>query len=109
MHLVFQSDLFQLLLRPRTPLGAAGSCQRHRQLNIASECLMRDQMIALKDESHRMIPIRVPVPALILLCRHAVNDQLPAVTVIQPSDDIQQRCLSGTARTQNRNKFFFPK
>ena len=108
MHLLPQSDAFQLFLRPLSSLPAAASRQRHRKLDIAPQGLMRNQIIALKNKTDRVVAIGIPVTALIGAGRDAVDEQLTAVAVIQAADNIEQRRLSGAAGSQNRHELTFP-
>lgn len=66
---------------------------------------MRDQIVTLKYKSDGMISIRIPVPVLIISGGNLIDDQISAVILIQPSDNIQKCRLSRTTGTKNRNKF----
>ena len=66
---------------------------------------MRNQIVALKNESDRMVSVGIPVSVLILLCRYSVDNQVSAVITVQPSDNIQKCRFSGTARSEDRDKF----
>ena len=78
------------------------------KLYICQYSLMGDQVIALEYEPDGMVPVGIPVSVLILLCGDTVDDQVSAVVAVQTSDDIQKRCLSGPAGSQNGDELVIP-
>ena len=60
---------------------------------------MRDQIIALKDKTDRMIAIRIPITVLEMLGRSMIDQQIAAGVMIQAADDIQQRRFPTAARS----------
>ena len=105
--LVPEADLFQGFQRALLPFLPVDAGQGQRQLHIGQHRLMRDQVIALKDKADPVIAVVVPVPVFIFLGGAAVDQQVPAVGVIQTADDVQQRRLSAAGRTQNGDKLVF--
>ena len=67
------------------------------------------QMVILKNKSDGMVSVGIPVPFPIAAGRNGVRVHLPAVIAVQTADHIEQRCLSGTARAENRDKLTIPK
>ena len=105
MDLLAQPHLFQRLLRPFLTLRPADAGDRKRQFHICQNGLMRDQIVTLKHEADRMVPIGIPVPVFIFFCRDPVDDQVSAVIAVQSANNIQKRRLSRTAWAQNGDEF----
>ena len=82
----FQCPFFAFLWRN------TGKCQR--QLNICQDALVRDQIITLKHKADGMVPVGIPVPVPVFLCRCAVNDQISFVIAVQSANDIEECGLS---------------
>ena len=55
---------------------------------------MGNKVIALKDKSDGMIPIRIPVSVFVFFSRNAVNDQVSAVIAVQSPNDVQKSGLA---------------
>ena len=108
MDLFSKPHLFQRFTRPVPSLRLADAGDGQRKFYICQDRLVRDQVIALEYEADRMVPVRIPVPVLIFLCRDPVDDQVPAVIAVQSSDDIQKRRLARAARTQDGDEFIIP-
>ena len=70
---------------------------------------MLNQIVALKNKANGVIPVGVPVSGRITSGGDMIDHQVTGIIMIQPTDDIEQRCLSGTGRPQDRDKFIFPK
>ena len=65
---------------------------------------MRNQIVALKNEADRMIPVGIPIGITIVLGRNAVDPQISRCITVESADDIQKRCLSAAGGTENRHK-----
>ena len=85
MDLVAKSHFLQSLSCPLFPVCLSN---RKGKLYIGKDRLMRDQIITLKDKSDRMIPVRIPVPVFVLLCRNPVNNQITTVIAVKSSHNI---------------------
>ncbi|MNN63521.1 hypothetical protein D3C81_1789050 [compost metagenome] len=55
---------------------------------------MGDQIIALKDKAHTVVAVSIPVTVLEMFGRGSVNDQVPAVILVEPADQIQTGCFA---------------
>ncbi|MNW57054.1 hypothetical protein D3C74_348260 [compost metagenome] len=69
---------------------------------------MRNQVVTLKNKTHTIVTVCVPVTVFEVLRRLSVNNQLSAIILIKSADDIQQRGFPRSALAQNRDKFTFP-
>ena len=52
---------------------------------------MRDKVIALENESDRVVSVCIPVAIFELLCGFAVDDKVARGVRVQAADDVQQR------------------
>ncbi|MNC56401.1 hypothetical protein D3C75_1059940 [compost metagenome] len=50
---------------------------------------MGDQVIALKNKAYTIVAVCIPVAVLEVLGRGPVNNQVPAVVLVKPADQIQ--------------------
>ena len=108
-HLFFQTNTVKLLLRPDPAFFRRNAGENQGKLHIPEQGLMGNQIIALKNKANRVVAVRIPIAASISGGRHTVDHQLPAVTMIQSAYNIEQSCFPGTAGSQDRNEFIFPK
>src|SRR5699024_11079128 len=74
------------------------------QFYIGQNCLVGNQVIALKNKSNGMVPVRIPVPVFVFFCGNTIDDQVSAVIPVQSSDNVQQGGLSRTTGSQDRYK-----
>ena len=88
MDLFAKSHFLQSLSCPLFPVCLSHTGNRKGKLYIGKDRLMRDQIITLKDKSDRMIPVRIPVPVFVLLCRNPVNNQITTVIAVESSHNI---------------------
>ena len=51
---------------------------------------MRDQVVALKNETDRMVAVGVPVSVLVFLRGRAVYNKIAVRVLIKSADDIEQ-------------------
>ncbi|MNP59520.1 hypothetical protein D3C76_1545210 [compost metagenome] len=68
---------------------------------------MGDQVVALKNKSHTVVPVSVPVTVLEGLGRRSVNDQVATVILVKPADDVQAGCFTRTAGPENSHELVF--
>ena len=101
VELVAKTDLFQHLDGARTPLLARDARERQRELDICQHALVRDEVVALKDEADGVVAVRVPVAVVILLRGAAVDDEVTGGVAVQTADDVQQRGLAAAGLAQN--------
>ena len=101
VELVAQTDLFQRLDGARTPLLARDARERQRELHVCQYTLVRDEVVALKDEADGVVAVRVPVAVVILLRRAAVDDEVTGGVAVQTADDVQQCGLAAAGLAQN--------
>ncbi len=109
LHLVSQPHLFQGRFCPLPPLGLGDAGQRQCQFHVGQHILMGNQVVALEYKAHRMIPVGIPVPVMILFCGFAVDNQVTGGIVVKTADDIQKGRLAAAGLAQNRYKFTLPK
>ena len=69
---------------------------------------MGDQVVGLEDETDRVIAVGVPVAVLVFLGRNAVNDQIAGVIAVQPSYNVEEGSLAGSAGTEDRYELVVP-
>ena len=108
-QLVPEADLLQRFHRPGTPLLPADAGEGQGQFHIGQHRLVRNQVIALENKTHGMVPVGIPVPLRKLLCGLSADDQIPGSIPVQAADDIQQRGLAAAGRPQDRGKFTLAK
>ena len=108
-ELVAEADLLECFGRTAAAFRLADAGQRQCQLDVGEHRLMRNQVIALEDETDAMVAVTVPVAVTELFGRTAIDNQVAAGILIQTADDIQQSCFAGTGGTEYRNKLCFPK
>ncbi len=65
---------------------------------------MRDEVVALEDETDRVIAVGVPVAVLVILRRAAVDDEVAVGVAVKAANDVQKRRLATTRRPQNGDK-----
>ena len=69
---------------------------------------MRDQVVALKYKTDRMIAVSVPIPILKILRGAAVDDQIALGILIKATDDVEHRGFSAPGRAENGHKIAVP-
>ena len=55
---------------------------------------MRNEVVALENESYGMVPVGIPVSVGIVLCGYAVYNKVPAVLPVESAYDVKKRGLS---------------
>ena len=103
-----QAHTLQRVQCPLSPLLTAYTGERHGQLHIGENSLVRDQVVALKDKTDGMVAIGVPVPVTVAAGGHTAKGHLAAVITVQPANDIQQCGLARATGAQNSHKLTFP-
>ena len=63
--------------------------QSQSELNIREYSLMRDQVIALEDETDSIIPVCVPVCILVFLGADTVNEKVAGCVLIESAEDVE--------------------
>ena len=103
-----QAHTLQCVQCPLSPFLTPNTGERHGQLHIGENCLVRDQVVALKDKADSMVAVGIPVPVTVAAGGHAAKGHLAAVITVQPADDIQQCGLARAAWAKNSHKLTFP-
>ena len=105
VHMLSQADLRQSLLGalPAFCLGRTRKQQRH--LHVRDDALMGDQVVALEDEAHGMVSIRVPVAIEVAFGRSSVDDEVAAGVLVESADDVEQRGLAAAGLTEDTHEF----
>ena len=70
---------------------------------------MRDQIVALEDETDGKVAVIIPVFIFEIFGGSAIDDQITAGILIQPADDVEQGRLAASALSQDGDKFTFAK
>ena len=109
VDLIFQSHLFQRLDGTAAALFPGYAGKRQGQLHIGQHILMRDQIVALEDETDGMVAVIIPVFIFEIFGGSAIDDQITAGILIQPADDVEQGRLAASALSQDGDKFTFAK
>ncbi|MNI92283.1 hypothetical protein D3C73_1500560 [compost metagenome] len=66
---------------------------------------MGDQVVALEDKADAVVAVRIPVAVLVVLRGRSVDNQVAAVVLVEPPDDVQAGGFARAARSQNRHEF----
>lgn len=86
--MVSQPNLFKRLLRPFSALFARNAGKSERKLHICYDALVRNQIVTLKNKSHGVVSVRIPLFIKILFCGYAVNQQIAVRISVQTADYI---------------------
>ena len=105
VHMFAKAHLFQRFHSAAPSLGARHAGYRQRKFYIGEDALVRNQVITLKNETYRMVPVGVPVSVCITAGGNAIDYQIAAVVAVQPAYHIQQCCFARAAGPQNCHKF----
>ena len=65
---------------------------------------MRDQVIALEDETDGVISVRIPVGIPVFLGTDAVNEEVAGGVLIESSEDVEHGGFSAARGSEYRNK-----
>ena len=77
------------------------------KFNVFYNRLMRNEVVALKYETYRMITVNVPVLIGIKLRAFAFDDEIARSVAVKPADNVQKRGFSAARRTENGNELAF--
>ena len=108
MGLLLKADLIQGVESHLSALFSGNAADGQRQLDVLQDRLVGDQVIGLKDETDRVIAVGVPIAVLVFLGRNAVDDQIAGVIAVQPSYDVEEGGLAGSAGSQDRHELVVP-
>ena len=98
MQLIAKSDLFQRLDSTATALCLRNTRQGQRQLYVAQNRLVRDEVITLEHKSNRMIAVGIPICILETLGRAAVDEEITLGIAVKTANDVEQGSLTTTRR-----------
>ena len=62
---------------------------------------MGDEIVALKDETHRVIAVGIPVARAEILGRAVADDEIAVRVVVEPADDVEKGGLAAARGTQD--------
>ena len=106
--------LFELSAQPHAlersdshlPLLLAGDAgDGERKLNVLQDVEVRDEVVALENETDGTVAVCVPVAGLEFLGGLVVDDEVAVGVLIQPADDVEQGGLAAARRTEDGDKF----
>ena len=107
IELLPQPHALERLFRARLPLCRGDAREGQRELYVAENGLVRDEVVALEHEPDGVVAVGVPVPVLIIFCRNALDDEVAVRILVQPADDVQKGRLSAARGTENGDELFF--
>ena len=109
LQLIAQTHPLQGFLGALTALTLGNAGQSQGQFHVGQHGLVGDQVVALEHKANRVVAVSIPIPVLVVLGGAAVDDQVTIGVLIQTADNVQQRGLAATGRSQNGHKFAFAK
>ena len=89
--------------------GAVDAGQRQRELDVGEHRLVRDEVVALEDESDAMVAVGVPVLVGVVLGRDAVDDDVARVGMVKAAEDVEHRGLARAGGAQHGHELVIPK
>ena len=104
-----QTHAGKRFLRAMPALGLRRTRKQQRHLHIRKHRLVRNEVIALEDETHGMVAIRVPVAVAIALGGATVDDKVAARVLVEPADDVEQRGLAAAGLAENAHELAIAK
>ena len=90
--------------RAFAPLGFGYAGEGQGKLDVRQHGLVRDQVVVLEHEAHRMVAVGVPIGVAVEFGRNAADDEVARRVVVEPADDIQERGFPASGGTQNRDE-----
>ena len=87
----------------RNFVGPIGDSQRHHHVLKCRE--LAKQMMKLEHEAHRSVSERSELLFIEAVYWLAADDHIPARRLVQCAEDVQQRALAGSARTDHSDHF----
>ncbi len=106
--LVAETDLFEGRQSALAPLRRWDVGDGQSQFHIGQDGLVRDEVVVLEDEAHRVVAVGVPVLIGIFFGGDAVDDEVAGVVPVETADDIEQRRFSRAARAQDGDELVVP-
>ena len=81
------------------PFFRSDTRQSQRKFDVFGNRLVRNKIITLKDESDRVITVRIPFFIRKILRAFAVDYKVARRIAVEPADNVEKRSLSATRRT----------
>ena len=104
-NLIAEADIFKSFSGAGASFGTGDAGDRESEFDIGQDCLMRDQVVGLKNEADGVIAVTVPVAVFVLSCGDAVYNQISAVVLVQTADDVEHGTLAGAGWPENGDEF----
>ena len=82
-------------------LLAGNARKRQRQFDVGEHRLVRDEVVTLKHETHRMVAVGVPVGVFVFFGRAAVDHKVAAVVAVKPADHVEERGLAAAGGAEH--------
>ena len=108
MHLVAQTDANEGLFGATQAFFARDAADGQRELDVAQDGLVHDEVVALEHEADRMVAVRVPVLVVEALGGTPVDDKVARRITVKAAQDVEQGRLAAnptgreSKRTRNR-------
>ena len=103
-EVVAQAHAAQRLLRTAVALGGGRAREHERHLHVGDHRLVRDEVVALKDEAHAVVAVGVPVAVEVAFGRAAVDDEIALGVLVEPADDVEERGLAAAGLTEDAHE-----
>ena len=87
------------LVRTLDSFALLNSRNRKGKLHVLRNCLVRNQVVALKDKADS-VAVGVPIAVGIILCTDSVDKQLAVRIMIQSADDVEERRFPASRRAE---------
>ena len=104
IQVLFQPHAPERLLGARLALLRRHARKGERQLHVAQNRLVRDEVIRLKNEPDAVVAVGVPVAVFVIFGGNALDYEVAARVVVEPADDVQKGRLSAARMTENGNE-----
>ncbi len=98
---IAEADLRERVYCTLPALGAGDAREREGEFHVREHGLVRDEVVALKDEADAIVAVRVPVAIPEVLSRDTIDDQVAGVVAVEAADDVEKRCLSRARRAED--------
>ena len=108
IHMRAQAHALECGAGAALALGAVHARQRERELHVGQDRLVRDEVVALEDEAHAVIAVRVPLRIRIVAGRGSIHHDIARVGVVEAAQYVQERGLTGARWAQNRHELALP-
>ena len=104
----FEPNLVESRLGFRDPFFASHPANRQSQLDILENGLMRNEIVALENESNPVVAVIVPIAVFKILGRYSVDEKIARGIVVKAADDVEKSRLAASGRAEYGNEFVAP-